>query len=123
MLYVVPSVLIVGSALFGCRPEERRLAGVIGIGAWAAFIPCYLLAEMSDREIARGFCYGLLVVGAVQLAMLSGRRRPSRGGGTDGGSGPDTDPPAPRGPDPVDWPDFERRFWAEVGRQRHRTPV
>ncbi len=116
MLYVVAAVLIIGSALFGCRPEERRLAGVIGIGAWAAFVPCLLVAEMADREVARGFCFGLLVVGAAQLAMLFGRRRPSRGDG-DGGHGAD-DPGNPLDPGPVDWPEFERSFWDEVGRGR-----
>lgn len=132
MLYVVAAVLIIGSALFGCRPEERRLAGVIGIGAWAAFVPCLVVAEMADREVARGFCFGLLVVGAAQLAMLVGRRRPSRGG-EDGGADAD-EPLSPLDPGPVDWPEFERRFWDEVERgpgrgspsgprERDRTPV
>lgn len=114
MLYAIPAALIIGAALFGCRPEERRLAFVIGAGATLAFVPCVYLAMTTERSVAEGFAYALLVVGCVQWAMLVGRTRKPRGGGG-GGSGRDADP-EPRGPQPVDWRDFERRFWDEVRR-------
>lgn len=116
---MIPAVLIVAAGLFGCRPEERRLMAIIATGTTLAFFPCLAIAMSSGQFIARGFVYALMVVAAIHWAMVVGRRR----GGRSGGDGSDrAQSPQPEGPGPVDWPDFERRFWDEVGSGPHCRP-
>ncbi len=118
MLCAIPAVLIIAAGLYGSRPEERRLLVVIGAGATIAFIPCLLIAQSTDRTVAAGFAYALMVVGATQWAMLFGRRR----GQSDEGGGRGPDGGEPTEPSPVDWPDFERRLWDEVRKSQPRRP-
>lgn len=120
MLYVLPALLIIGAGLYGCRPEERRLAVIIGSAATIAFMPALFLAITTEQNTAKGFAYALMVVAAVQWAMFTGRRRGRRdeGGGNDSDGGPQ----GPTPPDPIDWADFERRFWDEVRRGPRRSP-
>lgn len=131
MLYLLPALLIVGAALYGCRPEERRLAAIIGSAATLAFMAALVLALDTDRTIAKGFAYALMTVAAIQWAMLAGRRRGASG--ENGGSDGEHVPGGPTPPEPVDWADFERRFWDEVRKgpprgsdrsgSRDRSPV
>jgi len=132
MLYVLPAFLIAGVGLYGCRVEERRLAVIIGSAATIAFIPALVLAMTTDQRIAKGFAYALMTVAAVQWSMLLGRRR-GESGESGGGEGRSL-PRGPRPPEPIDWADFERRFWDQVRegpsggvppapRSRDRSPV
>lgn len=84
-------------------------------------------AVETSAELAKGSAYALAVMATTSCAMLlHSRSDPDDGGEETEGHGP----PPPSGDDPsplpIDWGDFERRFWEEVRRRqrnRNRVPV
>jgi hypothetical protein len=80
-------------------------------------------------ELAKGSAYALAVMATSSCAMLLHGRSDGGDGGEETGDG---EPRSPSGDDPsplpIDWDDFERRYWEEVGRrqrqrQRQSIPV
>jgi hypothetical protein len=98
-----------------------------------------LIVHSGPRQAVGGAYGGFLAVAIVACEMLAlallfvyaTRHRDEPGSGSDdgggpggGGKGPDPSPLAPRGSDPLWWPEFERQFATYVARARqtHRPP-
>jgi hypothetical protein len=124
MLFAVPPVLIMAAWCRGCWEEERAAVWAVVGMASAALIPMLIWATTTDAELVDGSAYALVSVATAAAAMLLRRRRRPEEGGEDDPEAPDGGAPEPH---PVDWDDFERRFWEEVrrreGRRRGRQPV
>jgi hypothetical protein len=125
VLYVFPPLFILGGWAWGCRePDRMAIAGIAFICA-AAFVPAMVLALETASELAKGCAYALAVMATSSCAMLLH----SRPDGGEGGEETGGDEPGPSSGDdpsplPIDWDDFERRYWAEVKRQeRKRIPA
>ena len=76
-------------------------------------------------ELAKGTAYALAVMATSSCAMLlHDRSDPDDGGEEVDGEGPKPPSGDDPSPFPVDWDDFERRYWEEVARrERDRVPV
>lgn len=125
MLYAAPILLILAGRMRGCRPEERRLIGAIGIVCAVGCAVTLGASLVTEERLVKGVAYSLLVLAATHLAMLLGPRDDHGDddpGGPDDGDEGDPEPPDGERP-PFDWDDFERRFWDEVERRRERTPA
>ena len=119
MLFAVPPVLILAGWCRGSWEEERvAIWTVIGV-ATVALVPTLIWATMTDAELVDGSAYALVSVATAAAAMLLRRRRRPDDGGPENGSEPDGGAPEPH---PVDWDDFERRFWDEVKRRERERP-
>jgi hypothetical protein len=125
VLYVFPPLFILGGWAWGCRETDRSAITAIACTCAIAFVPALIWAMETAAELAKGTAYALAVMAASSCAMLL-HVRPDHG---DGGEETGSDEPGPSSGDdhsplPVDWADFERRFWDEVRRQRReRIPV
>ena len=125
MLYVFPPLFILGGWAWGCRETDRPAVVVIAVGCTVAFVPALIWAMETASELAKGCAYALAVMATSSCAMLLHSRSDPGDGGEEAGddapgpsSGDDPTPP------PIDWDDFERRFWDEVQRRnRDRVPV
>lgn len=123
MLYAAPIILILAGRMRGCRPEERRLISAIGAISAAGCAIALAATAVTDAHLVKGAAYAFLVLAVTHLAMLLGPRDESGGEDGDGPAGDGGEPEPPdRDRPPVDWDDFERRFWDEVERSRERTP-
>jgi hypothetical protein len=125
VLYVFPPLFIFGGWAWGCRENDRPAIGWIAFICAAAFVPTLAYAMLSQAEIAKGAAYALAVMATSSCAMLLHVRSDPDDGGEgpddDDGSGPSSgDDPSPL---PIDWDEFERRFWEEVSRRRRPVSV
>ncbi len=88
-------------------------------------MPAMAWAMETASEVAKGCAYALAVMATSSCAMLLH----SRPDGGEGGEGSGDDEPGPSSgddptPPPIDWDDFERRYWEEVRRrEREQTPA
>jgi hypothetical protein len=88
-------------------------------------MPAMAWAMETASELAKGCAYALAVMATSSCAMLLH----SRPDGDEGGEGTGDDEPGPSSgddptPPPIDWDDFERRYWEEVRRrEREQTPA
>lgn len=124
MLYVFPPLFILGGWAWGCRDTDRTAIIVVACACAAAFVPALVWAMETATELAKGTAYALAVMGTSTCAMLLHNRSDPG----DGGEEHESRPKPPSGDDPsplpIDWDDFERRFWDEVSRRRrNRVPV
>ena len=125
MLYVFPPLFILGAWVWGCRESDRPLILFFACACSVAFVPTLYLALETATELAKGSAYALAVMATSSCAMLLRIHSDP----DDGGERVDREPPDdPSGDDPspfpVDWGDFERRYWAEVKRRdRERIPA
>jgi hypothetical protein len=124
VLYVFPPLFILGAWAWGCRESDRPAIIVVACVCTVAFVPALILAMLTAEELAKGSAYALAVMATSSCAMLLHERSDPDDGGeeTEGGKPPPGgDDPSPL---PIDWDDFERRFWDEVTRrERQRIPV
>ena len=125
MLYVFPPLFILGGWAWGCRDTDRQAIIVIACICTAAFVPALVWAMETAAELAKGCAYALAVMATSSCAMLLHSRPDHGDGGEETG---DSEPRSPSGDDPsplpIDWDDFERRFWEEVRRRgRERIPA
>jgi len=125
VLYVFPPLFILGAWAWGCRETDRPAVVVIACACAVAFVPALYLAMETATELAKGSAYALAVMATSSCAMLLRIRSDPDDGGEqvegDPPKGPSGDDPSPF---PVDWDDFERRYWDEVKRrQRPRVPA
>ena len=125
MLYVFPPLFVLGGWAWGCRESDRPAIITVACVCAVAFVPALIWAVDTAAELAKGTAYALAVMATSCCAMLLHERSDPDDGGeeTDGGG-----PPPPSGDDPspfpIDWGEFERRYWEEVARrQRDRVPV
>ena len=118
MLYVFPPLFILGGWAWGCRDSDRQ--AVIAV----AFVPALIWAMETANDLAKGSAYALAVMATSSCAMLLHDRSDPDDGGEEAPSG---EPPPSGGdpsPLPIDWGEFERRYWEEVGRrERERLPA
>jgi hypothetical protein len=123
VLYVFPPLFIVGGWAWGCRETDRPAVLAIACICTAAFIPALVWAVETAAELAKGCAYALAVMATSSCAMLLHDRSDPDDGGEDAG---DDDPGPSSGDDPsplpIDWDEFERRYWEEV-RRRERERV
>jgi hypothetical protein len=90
-----------------------------------AFVPAMVLAVETASELAKGCAYALAVMATSSCAMLL-HSRPDSGEGGEETGGDEPGPSSGDGPSPlpIDWDDFERRYWEEVKRhERKRIPA
>ncbi len=125
MLYVFPPLFILGAWAWGCREGNRSVVLLLACICSVAFVPSLIWALDTGTELANGSAYALAVMTTSSLAMLLRQRSDSDDGGEqvndDHPKGPSGDDPSPF---PVDWDDFERRYWDEVKRSgRPRIPA
>jgi hypothetical protein len=125
VLYVFPPLFILGGWAWGCRDTDRQAIIVIACVCTAAFVPALVWAMETAAELAKGCAYALAVMATSSCAMLLHIRSDPGDGGEETGDG---EPRSPSGDDPsplpIDWDEFERRFWEEVRRRgRERIPV
>jgi hypothetical protein len=125
VLYVFPPLFILGGWAWGCRDCDRPAIVTIACICAVAFVPALLWAMETATELAKGCAYALAVMATSSCAMLlHDRSDPDDGGEQPKGKGPKQPSGDDPSPFPVDWDDFERRFWEEVGhRGRDRLPV
>ena len=124
MLYVFPPLFVLGGWAWGCRESDRRAVVTVACVCAVAFVPALVWAIETASELAKGSAYALAVMATSSCAMLLH----SRSDPDDGGEEIDDDGPPPSGGDPspfpIDWGEFERRYWEEVSRRRRgRVPV
>ena len=124
MLYVFPPLFILGAWAWGCRESDRPAIIIVACVCAVAFVPALVLAMLTAEELAKGSAYALAVMATSSCAMLLHERSDP----DDGGEETEGDKPPSGGDDPsplpIDWGDFERRFWEEVTRrERKRIPV
>jgi hypothetical protein len=124
VLYVFPPLFILGGWAWGCREPDRAAIAAIAVICAACFVPAMIWAMETASELAKGCAYALAVMATSSCAMLLH----SRPDGGDGGEETGGDEPGPSSGDdpsplPIDWDDFERRFWDEVKRSRSRIPA
>jgi hypothetical protein len=119
MLFAVPPVLILAAWCRGCWEEERIAVWSVIAIATVALVPMLVWATTTDAELVDGSAYALVTVATAATAMLLRRRRRRDDGGPEDGVEPDGGAPEPH---PVDWDDFERRFWDEVERRDRTRP-
>jgi len=124
VLYVFPPLFIVGFWAWGCRDSDRPLVVAVACFCAVAFVPALVWAMETASDLAKGTAYALAVMATSFCAMLlHDRSDPEDGGEETRGD----DPPRPGGdpsPLPVDWEEFERRYWEEVGRRdREQLPA
>jgi hypothetical protein len=124
VLYVFPPLFVLGGWAWGCRESDRRAVVTVACVCAVAFVPALVWAIETASELAKGSAYALAVMATSSCAMLLH----SRSDPDDGGEEIDDDGPPPSGGDPspfpIDWGEFERRYWEEVSRRRRgRVPV
>jgi hypothetical protein len=124
VLFVFPPLFILAAWFWGCRESDRPAIATIACVCAVAFIPALLWAMESATELAKGTAYALAVMATSSCAMLLHDRSDP----DDGGEETLDDEPPPTGGDPsplpIDWEDFERRYWEEVKRhERERVPA
>ena len=125
MLYVFPPLFILAGWAWGCRDVDRAAITAVACACAAAFVPAFIWAIETASELAKGSAYALAVMATSSCAMLLHNRSDPGDGGEETG---DNRPRPPSGDDPsplpIDWDDFERRFWEEVRRRnRERLPA
>jgi hypothetical protein len=125
VLYVFPPLFILGGWAWGCRETDRAAVVAIACTCAVAFVPALIWAMEAATELAKGTAYALAVMATSSCAMLLHSRPDPGDGGEEAG---DDEPTAPSGNDPsplpIDWEDFERRYWEEVRRrERERVPA
>lgn len=124
MLYVFPPLFILGGWSWGCRESDRP--AIVGVTCFCAvaFVPALVWAMETASDLAKGSAYALAVMATSTCAMLlHDRSDPDDGGEEAIGDGrpPHGGDPSPL---PIDWDDFERRYWDEVRRrERDRLPA
>ena len=124
MLYVCPPLFVLGGWAWGCRESDRPAVVTVACVCAVAFVPALVCAIETAAELAKGSAYALAVMATSTCAMLLHQRSDP----DDGGEEIDGDGPPPSGGDPspfpIDWGEFERRYWEEVSRRkRGRVPV
>jgi hypothetical protein len=124
VLYVFPPLFVLGGWVWGCRESDRTAIVTVACVCAVAFVPALIWAMETAAELAKGSAYALAVMATSSCAMLlHDRSDPEDGGEETGGEGPTPsgDDPSPL---PIDWDEFERRYWEEVSRrQRDRVPA
>jgi hypothetical protein len=125
VLYVFPPLFILGAWAWGCREADKERILMLACVCSVAFVPTLYWAMETAHELAKGSAYALAVMATSSCAMLLRIRSDPDDGGeqVEGGppKGPSGDDPSPF---PVDWNDFERRYWDEVHRRgRDRVPA
>jgi hypothetical protein len=124
VLYVFPPLFILGGWAWGCRESDRPAIVTIACVCAVAFVPALIWAMETATELAKGSAYALAVMATSSCAMLLHDRSDPDDGGEETG---DNEPPPSGGdpsPLPIDWAEFERRYWEEVARrERDRVPV
>ena len=120
-----PPLFILGAWVWGCREADWTAIVVIACVCGVAFVPAFIWAMETASDLSKGSAYALAVMATSSCAMLLRVRSDPDDGGEQVGSGP---PKGPSGDDPspfpVDWDDFERRYWDEVKRrERERLPA
>lgn len=124
MLYVFPPLFVLGGWAWGCREADRPAIATVACVCAVAFVPALVWAMETAAELAKGSAYALAVMATSSCAMLLHNRSDPG----DGGEEPDDEPTPSSGDDPsplpIDWDEFERRYWEEVRRRgRDRVPV
>jgi hypothetical protein len=125
VLYVFPPLFIAAGWAWGCRDTDRTAIAWVAFVCAAAFMPAMAWAMETASELAKGCAYALAVMATSSCAMLLH----SRSDGGEGGEGTGGGEPGPSSGDdpsplPIDWDDFERRYWEEVQRrEREHTPA
>jgi hypothetical protein len=125
VLYVFPPLFIVAGWGWGCHDTDRPAIATIACICAAAFVPAFIWAIETAAELAQGSAYALAVMTTSSCAMLLHTRPDPDDGGEEAGDGepvsPSGDGPSPL---PIDWDEFERRYWEEVWRrERDRVPA
>jgi hypothetical protein len=118
VLYVFPPLFILGAWAWGCRESDRPAIVAVACISAVAFVPALIWAMETAGELAKGTAYALAVMATSSCAMLLHDRSDPDDGGeevdSEGPKPPSGDDPSPF---PVDWEDFERRYWEEVARR------
>jgi hypothetical protein len=124
VLYVFPPLFILGGWAWGCRDSDRQAVIAVACFCAVAFVPALIWAMETANDLAKGSAYALAVMATSSCAMLlHDRSDPDDGGEEAPGDGPPSRGGDPS-PLPIDWDDFERRYWEEVGRRgRDRLPA
>jgi hypothetical protein len=125
VLFVFPPLFILAGWAWGCRDTDRPAIVVMACICAAAFVPAFICAIETAAELAKGTAYALAVMTTSSCAMLLHSRPDPGDGGEETGEG---EPGSPSGDDPsplpIDWDEFERRYWEEVRRhERERVPA
>jgi hypothetical protein len=125
VLYVVAVLFIVGAWAWGCRESDRPAIVATACVCAIALVPALIWAVTSDNQLADGSAYALTVMVCGSCAMLlHDRSDPDDGGEERGGDHPTPPSGDDPSPFPVDWDDFERRYWEEVARRgRPKVPA
>ncbi len=125
MLYVFPPLFILGAWAWGCREVDRPAIVAVACLCAVAFVPTLIWAMETATELAKGSAYALAVMATSSCAMLlRDRSDPDDGGEPVEGGPPDEPSGDDPSPFPIDWDDFERRYWGEVRRRdRNRVPA